>query len=79
MDIHNANLPNCYVVIDRLRIDYREIDVDAVSGRYSDSPHAVLEMGILGWVSGRINCTVHRRDVATTESCDEGKKFNETG
>ena len=53
------NLPNSDVVVDRLRIDNRKIYVDAIPWRYSDSPHAVLEMWVLSRVSRRVNRSIH--------------------
>lgn len=70
----NEHLPHSDVVVDWLCIDNREIDVDAITRRYSDSPHAVLKVWILGWVSRRVNCAIHRCYIPTTESWREGRK-----
>lgn len=70
----NENLPDSNVVVDWLCIDNREIDVDAIPRRYSDSPHAVLEVWILGWVSRRVNCAIHGCYIPTTESWRERRK-----
>lgn len=52
-------LPHSDIVVDWFSIDNRKFDIDAITGRYSDSPHAVLEVGVFGWVSRRINCAIH--------------------
>lgn len=67
----HGNSPHSDVVIDRLRIDDREVDVDAEPRRNPDCPHAVLEVRILGWVSGRINCAIHGCYIPTAESWRE--------
>lgn len=63
-----GNLPHGDVVVDWLCVYYREIDEDAVARRHSDSPHTVLEVWIIGWVSRRVNCAIHGCYIATTES-----------
>ena len=68
-----GNLPHSDIVVDWLSIDNREIDGDAVPRRHSDSPHAVLKVWILSWVSRRVNCAIHACYIPTTESCREGK------
>lgn len=70
----NENLPHSDVVVDWLCIDNREIDVDAIPRRYSDSPHAVLEVWILGWVSRRVYCAIHGCYIPTTESWRDRRK-----
>lgn len=70
----NKNLPYSDIVIDWLCIYHREIDVDAITRRYSDGPHAVLEVWIFGWVSRRINRAIHGCYIPTTESWREGRK-----
>lgn len=64
----NENLPHSDVVIDWLCIDNREVDVDAIARGHSDSPHAVLEVWILGWVSRRVNRAIHGCYITTAES-----------
>lgn len=66
-----GNSPHSDVVVDRLGVDDREVDVDAIPRRNPDGPHAVLEVRILGWVSGRINCAIHGCYIPTAESCRE--------
>lgn len=70
----NGNLPHSDVVVDLLCIDNREIYVDAVPRRYSDGPHAVLKVWILGWVSRWVNCAIHGCYISTTESWRERRK-----
>lgn len=70
----DENLPHSDIVVDWLRIDDGEIDVDAIAWRHSDSPHAVLEVWILSWVSRRVNGAIHGRYISTTESWSEGRK-----
>lgn len=69
--VRYRNLPHSDVVVDRLRIDDREVDVDAIPRRNPDCPHAVLKVRILGWVSGRINCAIHGCYIPTAESWRE--------
>lgn len=45
--------------------------MDAIPRRNPDGPHAVLEVRILGWVSGGINCAIHGCYIPTAESCRE--------
>lgn len=66
-----ANSPHSDVVVDGLRVDDREVDVDSVPRRNPDCPHAVLEVRILGWMSGRINCAIHGCYIPTAESWRE--------
>lgn len=65
---NNKYSPYGDVVIDRLCTYHREIDVDAITRRNSDRPHAVLEVGIFSWVSRGVNCAIHGCYIATTES-----------
>lgn len=69
-----GNSPHSDVVIDWLCVDDREVDVDAIPRRYPDCPHAVLEVRILSWVPGRINCAIHGCYVPTAESWKEGRE-----
>lgn len=71
---NNKDLPYSDVVIDWLCTDHREIDIDAITRRYSDSPHAVLEVGIFSWVSRRVNSAIHGCYIATTESWRDKRK-----
>lgn len=73
------NLPHSDVVIDWLCIDNREVDVDAIARRYSDSPHAILEVWILCWVSRRVNCAIHGCYISTTESWREERNSKKLG
>lgn len=66
------NLPHGNVVIDRLCVDYREVDVDAVTRGDSDHPHAILKVRIVGWVTRRINCAIHGGYIPTAESWNRG-------
>lgn len=74
-----SNLPHGDVVIDWLCVDYREVDIDSVTGGNSDCPHAVLEVRILGWVARRINCAIHGGNIPTAESWNVGGKSWEGG
>lgn len=69
-----GNSPHSDVVVDRLRIDDREVDVDAIPRRNPDCPHAVLKVRVLGWVSGRINCAIHGCYIPTAESWRERRE-----
>lgn len=73
----HGNSPHSDVVVDRLRIDDREVDVDAIPGRNPDCPHAVLKVRILGRVSGGINCTIHGCYIPTAESWRERRESEE--
>lgn len=66
------NLPHGNVVIDRFCVDYREVDVDAVTRGDSDHPHAILKVRIVGWVTRRINCAIHGGYIPTAESWNWG-------
>lgn len=68
------NSPHSDVVVDRLRVDDREVDVDAITRRNPDCPHAVLEVWILGWVSRRINCAIHGCYIPTAQSWRERRE-----
>lgn len=70
----NKDLPHSDVVIDWLCVYHGEIDVDAITWRYSDSPHAILEVRILGRVSRGINSAIHGCYIPTTERWREGRK-----
>lgn len=61
-------LPDSDVVVDRLRLQQGEVDVDAVARRDRDKPDAVLQDRVLIWKPGRINSTVLGRDVISARS-----------
>lgn len=63
------HLPDGDVVIDGLGAQHGEVDVDAVAGRNSDAPHAVLEVGVLLRVAGGVNGSVQGGDVAAAQGC----------
>lgn len=74
----HGNSPHSDVVVDRLRVDDGEVDVDAVTRRNPDCPHAVLEVWILGRVSGRINRAIHGCYIPTAERWREEERIRGT-
>ena len=63
-----ALLPDSDVVVDRLRLQQGEVDVDAVARRDRDKPDAVLQDRVLIWKPGRINSTILGCDVISARS-----------
>lgn len=53
--IKKKSSPDCDVVVYGLGAQHGEVDVDAVAGRHSDAPHAVLEVGVFLRVTRRVN------------------------
>lgn len=61
-------VPDSNVVVDGFGLQQREVDVDPVTGRHSDQPHAVLQNRVLVWKSRGINGAIRRRYVISTRS-----------
>lgn len=53
-----GDLPHGDVVINGLRAQYCEVDVDPVSGWDPHAPHAVLEVWVFLRVTGRVNSSI---------------------
>lgn len=59
-------LPHSDVVIDGLRAEDSEVDVDAVARGNPHAPHAVLEVWVLSRVAGGEDGAIHRSNVSST-------------
>lgn len=64
--MHMSSLPHSDVVIDGLRAEDGEVDVDAVARGNSHAPHTVLEVRVLSRVAGGEDGAIHRSDVSST-------------
>lgn len=70
LDIHEmcmSFLPHSDVVVDGLRAEDSEVDVDAITRRNPHAPHAVLEVRVLSWVAGGEDGAIHRSNVSSTQ------------
>lgn len=62
-----SSLPHSDVVVDGLRAEDCEVDVDAITRRNPHAPHAVLEVRVLGRVAGGEDGAIHRSNVSSTQ------------
>ena len=60
--------PDSDVVINGLRVEKGEVDVDPVPRGDSDGPHAVLEVWVLGRMPRGVYGAIQGGDISTAES-----------
>lgn len=64
--MHMSSLPHSDVVVDGLRAEDSEVDVDAITRGDPHAPHAVLEVRVLSRVAWGEDGAIHRSNVSST-------------
>lgn len=73
-EMYMSSLPHSDVVVDGLRAEDCEVDVDAIARGNPHAPHAVLEVRVLSRVAGREDGAIHGCNVSSTQ-CFKGVKM----